>query len=52
MIESLTLIPSRGGCFEVMVDDTLIFSKKALGRHAEAGEVARLLQAKLDVTAK
>ena len=43
-IESLTLLPSSGGRFEVKADDTLIFSKKALGRHAEGGEVARLLR--------
>ena len=47
-IESLTLIPSSGGRFEVMAGDTLIFSKKALGRHAEAGEISRLLEEKLD----
>jgi selenoprotein W-related protein len=37
-------LPSSGGRFEVKVDDTLIFSKKALGRHAEPGEVVRLLR--------
>ena len=34
-------MPSSGGVFEVMVDGKLVFSKKALGRHAEAGEVLR-----------
>jgi selenoprotein W-related protein len=43
-ISSLTLLPSSGGRFEVKADDALIFSKKALGRHAEPGEVARLLR--------
>ena len=38
------LIPSGGGRFEVARDGTLVFSKKALGRHAEAGEVVRLLR--------
>jgi selenoprotein W-related protein len=42
-IESITLIPSSGGVFEVTVDDSRIFSKAALGRHAEPGEIARLL---------
>jgi selenoprotein W-related protein len=42
-IASLTLLPSSGGRFEVKADDVLVFSKKTLGRHAEAGEVARLL---------
>jgi selenoprotein W-related protein len=29
------LIPSSGGAFEVTVDDELVYSKKATGRHAE-----------------
>ncbi len=41
-IADLTLIPSSGGRFEVMVGDTLIYSKKATKRHAEPGEIARL----------
>lgn len=43
-IESLTLIPSGGGRFEVMVGDTLIYSKKATKRHAEPGEVVGLFE--------
>jgi hypothetical protein len=31
--------------FEVTVDGTLMFSKKAAGRHAEPGEVVRLMRA-------
>jgi len=46
-VGSLTLLPSSGGRFEVRVDDTLIFSKKALGRHAEPGEIALLLRKEL-----
>jgi selenoprotein W-related protein len=38
-ITELTLVPSRGGLFEVDVDDERVFSKKAAGRHAEPGEV-------------
>jgi selenoprotein W-related protein len=38
------LVPSSGGRFEVTVDDVLIFSKKALGRHAAPGEILQLLQ--------
>jgi hypothetical protein len=30
--------------FEVKVDGSLVFSKKALGRHAEPGEVVRLIR--------
>jgi selenoprotein W-related protein len=40
------LIPSSGGVFEVKVDGDLIFSKKALRRHAEPGEVVQLVRAR------
>jgi selenoprotein W-related protein len=43
-INSLTLLPSGGGVFEVTVDGELIYSKKATGRHAESGEVVRLIK--------
>lgn len=43
-IASLKLIPSSGGRFEVSADDRIIFSKKAEGRHAQPGEIARLLE--------
>jgi len=38
------LIESSGGMFEVKADGVLVFSKKALGRHAQPGEVVRLLK--------
>jgi selenoprotein W-related protein len=38
------MVRSSGGVFEVMVDGKLVFSKKALGRHAEPGEVLELIQ--------
>jgi selenoprotein W-related protein len=38
------LIPSSGGVFEVKVDGELVFSKKASRRHAEPGEVVRLIR--------
>ena len=41
-IESLMLVPSDGGVFEVEVNGDLIYSKKDTGRHAEAGEVEDL----------
>jgi len=41
------LVPSGGGRFEVTLDDELLFSKAALGRHAEPGEVHRLVAARL-----
>lgn len=46
-IEGLELRPSRGGVFEVEVDGELTFSKRALGRHAEVGEVTQLVKARL-----
>ncbi len=39
-IESIGMIPSRGGVFEVTVDGDLIYSKKATGVHAEYEDVA------------
>jgi selenoprotein W-related protein len=33
------LIESSGGVFEVEVDGRKVFSKKALGRHPQPGEV-------------
>lgn len=33
------MIPSSGGKFEVVVNGELLFSKKSLGRHAEANEI-------------
>lgn len=41
------LIKGQGGVFVVTLDGEPIFSKKAVGRHAEPGEVAGLLRAKL-----
>lgn len=43
-IESIGLIPSGNGRFEVRVNDDLIFSKASLGRHAETGEIDRLVE--------
>ena len=43
-IESLSLVPSDGGRFEVSVNDRLVYSKLETGRHAEAGEVVGLVK--------
>jgi selenoprotein W-related protein len=43
-IESLTLIPSEGGRYEVTVNERLVYSKLQTGRHAEPGEVVRLVE--------
>jgi predicted Rdx family selenoprotein len=42
------LVESSGGLFEVTVDGSVIFSKQALGRHAEPGEVLGLLARRLE----
>jgi selenoprotein W-related protein len=39
------LVPSGGGVFEITADGRLVFSKKALGRFPNAGEVVGLLRA-------
>lgn len=44
IIESLSLIPSDGGRYEVVVDGKLIYSKLQTGRHAEPEEVMRLFR--------
>ncbi len=41
------LVPGSRGVFELTIDDELVFSKKALGRHAEPGEVAALVRERL-----
>ena len=38
------MIESSGGVFEVDVDGRKVFSKKKLGRHAEPGEIVRLIR--------
>ena len=38
------LVQSSGGVFDVKVDDTLVFSKKAAGRHAAPGEVLKAIE--------
>jgi selenoprotein W-related protein len=42
---SCTLVPSRGGVFEVSVDGKAIFSKRALDRFPEDGEIVELIRA-------
>ena len=44
VIETITLIPSEGGRFEVTVNGELLFSKLQLKRHAEPGEVLGLVR--------
>ena len=46
-LAEIRLVPSSGGRFEVSVDGEVIFSKAALERHPEAGEIARLLSERI-----
>ena len=39
-VDRVTLVPGRGGVFEVEADDDLIYSKLETGRHAEYEDVA------------
>jgi selenoprotein W-related protein len=43
-VERLTLVPSGGGIFEVRKDGAVVFSKKAVGRKPEPGEILKLVQ--------
>jgi hypothetical protein len=40
------MVRSGGGVFEVSLDGELIYSKKALKRHANPGEVVGIMQAR------
>ena len=47
MIVQLDMVPSSGGRFEVSLDDELVYSKAATGRHAKPGEVVTLFRERL-----
>jgi selenoprotein W-related protein len=47
-VANWTLVPDKGGKFEVEVNGELVFSKQSLGRHAEPGEVRAAILAKLN----
>jgi selenoprotein W-related protein len=44
IIQTLDLLPSSKGRFEVTLDGELIFSKASLGRHAQPGEIAGIVR--------
>jgi selenoprotein W-related protein len=48
VIESLALIPSDGGKFEVSVNGQLVYSKLQTKRHAEAGEIINIISKMVD----
>jgi len=43
VIESVALIPSDDGRFEVSVNGKLVYSKLQTKRHAEAGEIVKII---------
>lgn len=43
-MEAITLLPSSGGVFEVTVNDRLIYSKRATGKHVTPSEVVALIR--------
>ena len=47
IIRDIRLLPSSKGRFEVILDGDLIFSKASLGRHAQPGEVAAIVEERI-----
>jgi len=43
---TIEMIPSRGGRFEVLLDGEPVYEKSKTGRHAEPGEIVRLIEAR------
>jgi selenoprotein W-related protein len=43
-IETISLVPSDGGRFELSVNGELLYSKLQTRRHAEPGEAAELVR--------
>ena len=43
-VKSLKLIPSKGGCFEITVDGSLIYSKLETGEFPEEDAIVAELQ--------
>jgi selenoprotein W-related protein len=47
IIQTLDLLPSSKGRFEVTLDGELIFSKASLGRHAQPGEIVGIVRRRI-----
>ena len=47
-IERLTLRPGTGGVFDIHLDGTLLWSRKAQGRFPEISELKQLLRDRID----
>lgn len=50
-IKGLTLVPSGGGCFELKVDEELVYSKLDTGEFPEESEMVDLVGEKLSANA-
>ncbi len=46
-IDSLTLVPKGGGCFELVLDGQLAYSKLATGEFPAEDEMVRLVGSRL-----
>jgi predicted Rdx family selenoprotein len=46
IIAELRLVTGSKGVFDVVVDGDVLYSKHAIGRHAEPGEVLELFRAR------
>lgn len=46
-ITHLTLRPSSGGRYEVMIDGELVYSKAATGQHTTSEEIVELVRQRL-----
>ena len=46
-IESLTLVPSKGGCFELKADGELLYSKLDTGKFPEEQAIVRMIGSRL-----
>jgi selenoprotein W-related protein len=47
-ISGLTLVPGRGGIFDVAIDGEVVFCRQALGRYPEPQEVREAIRERLD----
>ena len=45
VVDELVLVTGENGVFDVVVDDTILYSKAETGRHAEPGEILDLFTA-------
>ena len=43
-VEQLTLVPGGGGIFEVRKNGAVVYSKKAMGRKPEPGEILKIVR--------